>query len=117
LNAKRGIIALSAGDTQYIIAESGQALSLQEDNDEQDQLWHGVGLISPDADSMGPGMAKMFSDADSPAAVLIEDLTKDDRFKDKCVVVGGPKIRAMACVPLRTPLHNVVILSFCKTWR
>jgi signal transduction histidine kinase len=110
LNAKRGIITLSAGDTQYIIAESGQALSLQEDNDDQDQLWHGVGLISPDADSMGPGMAKMFSDAqDPPAAVLIEDLTKDDRFKDKCVVVDGPKIRAMACVPLRTPLHNVVI--------
>ncbi|KAH8791797.1 putative sensor protein gacS [Hyaloscypha finlandica] len=110
LNAKRGIIALSAGDTQYIIAESGQALSLQEDNDEQDQLWHGVGLISPNTDSMGPAMAKMFSDAqNSPAAVLIEDLTKDDRFKDKCVVVDGPKIRAMACVPLRTPLHNVVI--------
>jgi signal transduction histidine kinase len=113
LNAKRGIIALSAGDTQYIIAESGQALSLQEENDEQDQLWHGVGLLSRDTDSMGPAMAKMFADAqDSPAAVLIGDLTKDDRFKDKCVVVDGPKIRAMACVPLRTPLHNVVIGTY-----
>lgn len=113
MNAKRGIIALSAGNTQYIIAESGQALSLQEDDDEQDQLWHGVGLLRPDADSMGPAMARMFSDApDSPPAVLIGDMTKDDRFKDKCVVIDGPKIRAMACVPLRTPLHNVVIGTY-----
>ncbi|KAE9379000.1 hypothetical protein N431DRAFT_540697 [Stipitochalara longipes BDJ] len=113
MNAKRGIIALSAGDTQYIIAESGQALSLQEDNDEHDQLWHGVGLLRPDQDSMGPAMARMFSDApDSPPAVLIGDLTKDDRFRDKCVVVDGPKIRSMACVPLRSPLHNVLIGTY-----
>jgi signal transduction histidine kinase len=113
LNAKRGIIALSAGDTQYIIAESGQALSLQEDNDDRDQLWHGVGLLVPGEDSMGPAMARLFSDApDSPPAILIGDMTKDDRFKDKCVVVDGPKIRSMACVPLRSPLHNVLIGTY-----
>jgi signal transduction histidine kinase len=113
LNAKRGIITLSAGDTQYIIAESGQALSLQQDNDERDQLWHGVGLMNTDEDGIGPAMAKLFSDPnDCPPYVFVHDTTKDDRFKDRKVVISGPKIRAFACVPLRTPLHSVVIGTY-----
>jgi signal transduction histidine kinase len=72
-----------------------------------------VGLIKPDENGMGHEMAKLFSDPEnSPPYVLIPDTTKDDRFKDKDVVVEGPKIRALACVPLRTPLHSVVIGTY-----
>ena len=77
IERQAGYHSLSAGDTQYIIAESGQALSLQEDNDDRDQLWHGVGLLVPGEDSMGPAMARLFSDApESPPAILIGDMTE-----------------------------------------
>jgi hypothetical protein len=43
LKAKRGLITLSTKDTEYIIAESGVGLGLQQDNDSKDPLWHGTG--------------------------------------------------------------------------
>lgn len=45
LNAKRGVITLASNSKEYIIAESSQSLSLQQDNDAQDKLWHGIGAF------------------------------------------------------------------------
>ena len=41
--AKRGLITLSSKDTEYIVAESGVQLGLQQDDDSKDPLWHGAG--------------------------------------------------------------------------
>jgi len=41
--AKRGLITLSSRDTEYIVAESGVQLGLQQDDDSKDPLWHGTG--------------------------------------------------------------------------
>ena len=111
LNAKRGFILLSTQNKEYVIAESGKALSLQEDDDEQDKLWNGVGLLPNKGEkSMGPEVTKLFSDPlNTPPYVVIDDLTKDPRFNDKKTVVDEPHMRALAAVPLRTPLHNIVI--------
>jgi hypothetical protein len=94
-----------------VIAESGKALSLQEDDDEQDRLWNGVGMLPDRGEKgMGPAVTKLFSDPlNTPPYVVINDLTKDARFRDKCTVIGEPHMRALAAVPLRTPLHNIVI--------
>jgi hypothetical protein len=46
LKAKRGLITLSTKDTEYIAAESGVGLGLQQDDDSKDPLWHGTGYVS-----------------------------------------------------------------------
>jgi hypothetical protein len=43
LKAKRGLVTLSTEDTEYIIAESGIGLGLQQDDDSKDPLWHRTG--------------------------------------------------------------------------
>jgi hypothetical protein len=43
LKAKRGLITLSTRDIEYIVAESGVGLGLQQDDDSNDPLWHGTG--------------------------------------------------------------------------
>ncbi|KUJ12742.1 uncharacterized protein LY89DRAFT_191730 [Mollisia scopiformis] len=111
LNARRGLITLSTRDTEFILAESGQKLSLQQDDDEDDKLWHGVGLIQNDV-GMAPEITKLFMEKDPPSHVLVGDLSKHERFKDKKGVVCEPHLRAMACVPLKTPLHGIVIGTY-----
>jgi signal transduction histidine kinase len=110
-NCRRGIITVSTRNTEYVLAESGQKLSLQDDDDEDDKLWHGVGLLQSEG-GIAPEVVKLFSEADPPSHILIGDLTKHERFKDKKIVVEEPHVRAMACVPLRSPLHNVVIGTY-----
>lgn len=63
-------------------------------------------------EGMGPEITKMFNQPDAPAIFLCGDLTKDDRFKDKPPVTGKPFLRAIACVPLISPLHNMVIGTY-----
>lgn len=111
LNARRGLITVSTRDTEYILAESGQRLSLQQDDDEDDKLWHGVGLVQND-NGMAPEITKLFCEDDPPSHVLIGDLSKHERFMEKKIVKEDPYLRAMACVPLKTPLHGIVIGTY-----
>lgn len=111
LNARRGLITVSSRDTEYILAESGQRLSLQQDDDEGDKLWHGVGLMQNNV-GMAPEITKLFCQADPPSHILIGDLTKHEKFSQKKIVMEEPHLRAMACVPLKTPLHGIVIGTY-----
>lgn len=112
LNAKRGLITLSSISAEYILAEAGQSLSLQKDDDHKDRLWHGVGVLK-DNSGLGPDLVKLFCtpEADVPF-VVINDLTKHETFKHKSVVAGPPYVRSLACVPLISPLHSMVIGTY-----
>lgn len=105
--AKRGLITLSSGSTEYIIAESGQRLSLQKDDDETDRLWHGEGKLIRET-GMGPTISSIFSMPGAPSHIYYGDMTKHPILKSKPTVVGPPHIRAMAAVPLKTPLGIVI---------
>lgn len=109
-NTKRGIITLTTGTTEYIIAESGQALSLQQDDDADDQLWHGVGAFKCPSSThitIGCEIVKHFCRT-GDEYVVINDTTKDDVYKEKCVVKEAPHIRFIAAVPLRTRDSTII---------
>ncbi|CAG8959103.1 hypothetical protein HYFRA_00012966 [Hymenoscyphus fraxineus] len=111
LNAKRGIITLSHGHNEFLLAESGQALSLQRDDDDGDKLWQGVGVFecpSETDSTIGSELVDHFCRTEDEYTV-ITDLTKDDRLKNNCVVTGEPHVRFVAAVPLRAPSSNAVI--------
>lgn len=59
---------------------------------------------------MGQELVKTFCDPKTaPPYVVINDLTKDESFKNKCIVIGHPFVKFLAAVPLRSPLHSMVI--------
>jgi signal transduction histidine kinase len=115
LKAKRGLVTLSTRDTEYILAEAGTGLALQQDDDKNDPLWHGAGMLKKNY-GLGMQLCKIFTDAEEklPYAVF-EDLTKNDDLKNQKVVTEGPKIRFLACAPLRSPLYNMVIGTYIVT--
>jgi GAF domain-containing protein len=112
LNARRGLITLSSRDTEYILAEASRSISLQQDDDKEDRLWHGAGFLKKNR-GLGSDLVKLFCNPETATSyVMINDLTKDDIFKDKCVVVGPPFVRALASVPLISPLNKMVIGAY-----
>ncbi|TVY78234.1 Autoinducer 2 sensor kinase/phosphatase LuxQ [Lachnellula suecica] len=111
LNTKRGLITLSTGSAEFIIAESGQALSLQQDDDENDRLWHGVGTFKCPTSThitIGSEVVNHFCRT-GDHYLVVNDATKDDVYKDKCVVKEDPHVTFMAAVPLRTPYSSTII--------
>lgn len=114
LRTKRGIITLSTGTTEFIIAESGQALSLQQDDDVDDKLWHGVGTFRCPTSThvtIGTEVVNHFCRT-GDQYLVINDLTQDDVYKDKCVVKEDPHVTFLAAVPLRTPHSNIIIGNY-----
>ncbi|RDW74114.1 hypothetical protein BP5796_07556 [Coleophoma crateriformis] len=109
LNARRGIISLSTRTSEYILAEAGQTLSLQQENDQNDKLWHGVGTLR-DNEGVGPDLVNDFQDVrTAPACIVINDLLEHEQFKHKKIVSTSPCVRFLAAVPLRTPYRSTVI--------
>ncbi|EHK96021.1 putative Sensor protein gacS [Glarea lozoyensis 74030] len=103
MNTKRGIITLSTSTAEFMLAESGKALSLQKDDDEHDQLWHGVGVFNKCPDQSKKTIGK---------AMVINDLTKHEELKTQWVVLNKPFVRFIAAVPLRSPGSGMVIGSY-----
>ncbi|KAG9245685.1 hypothetical protein BJ878DRAFT_338818 [Calycina marina] len=110
LQGKRGLISLSTRDTEYILAESSSSLSLQQDNDKKDPLWHGAVALKDNC-SLGLDLVRMFSGPEetAPKYLSFDDLSQHEVFKTKLVVTDGPRIRGLSCVPLRSSLHPMVI--------
>ena len=108
LNKKRGIIGLGSCAAEYIIAEAGQSLSLQKENDEKDLLWHGIGAIGCDPNQKDKkGISTYFFETGADI-LIVNDMTKQAPFNEWRNVHQAPFVRSLAAVPMRTP-NNVVI--------
>jgi signal transduction histidine kinase len=100
------MITLTTRDNEYIIAEAGKTLSIQEDDDEQDRLWHGVATMK--SKGLGHDLVKLFCDADAPLYAVFNDVSKVEFLKDRKFVKESPFVKFIACVPLRTPGSLVI---------
>lgn len=123
-SARRALISFLDAEYSYIIAESTQTLSLQDDDehskhDPDDSLWLGFTKI-PRGSSLWEGTADLplneGSNAQDPhsasVAHIVNDLAEDSHFRDKPYVKGGPKARFYAGVPITTP-RGIVIGVLC----
>ncbi|EAW09112.1 putative sensor histidine kinase/response regulator [Aspergillus clavatus NRRL 1] len=109
LNVQRCMISLFDRHTQYILAESTRTLSLQDDrvHVEGDALWLGSSVIAkPDGichyvceeDQLNVGYKEL--EGRGPCALVISDMTKDDRCRQRQYVVNAPHLRFYAGVPI-----------------
>lgn len=111
LHGKRGLITLSTRDTEYIIAESGVGLSLQKDDDKNDPLWHGATALKDNC-GLGRDLCKIFCNDEDTNYAVFNDISLVEPFSEKRVVTEAPFIKFLACVPLRSPLYNMVIGTY-----
>lgn len=108
LKAERGVITLSTGCREWIIAESGQSLSLQQDNDETDKLWHGVGVLKTVGCTSSPTDHLVQSGED---LLVINDMSKEKYCQELEHVKNEPYLRFSTTVALRTP-QGVIIGTY-----
>ncbi|KAL6229567.1 hypothetical protein BDW75DRAFT_224931 [Aspergillus navahoensis] len=109
LNAQRCMISLFDRRTQYILTEATRTLSLQDDrvHVDGDALWLGSSVI-PKEDGICHLVCQESSlnarqcDSDAACALVVPDLTKDDRFNKRQYVVKAPHLRFFAGVPIRS---------------
>ncbi|KAL4995223.1 hypothetical protein BDV10DRAFT_175163 [Aspergillus recurvatus] len=109
LNAQRCMISLFDRRTQYILTEATRTLSLQDDrvHVDGDALWLGSSVIPKD-DGICHLVCQESSlnarqcDSDPACALVVPDLTKDERFNKRQYVVKAPQLRFFAGVPLRS---------------
>lgn len=117
LKYARGYISLSTGDPKhayYVLAESISAFSLQKDEFEEDELWHGVGLAYNDSSGIGQALISEFNQPEnSPKIIFIEDITKDEKYSK--YYNEEFKIRSFLLVPLKSVMHGMVIGTYCLT--
>ncbi|EME44193.1 hypothetical protein DOTSEDRAFT_80025 [Dothistroma septosporum NZE10] len=111
LNVKRALVSLFDKNSQYVLAEATQTLSLQDDevHDEGDGLNWGNTVMSRGDDfaSETLKLAKRLKHETgagaADAALTIPDFEKHDRFSDHPHVLGAPFLRSFAGVPLLAP--------------
>jgi hypothetical protein len=112
LNVKRCLISLFDSTQQYIIAEATQTISLQSDQvyDPGDDLWLGTTVLPKDFGlchlaAALPVKGKACNDEkeDGAGTIIIPDLAVEERFKTHPYVVGRPRARFFAGVPIRSP--------------
>jgi GAF domain-containing protein len=120
IGTRRALISFLDAEYSYIIAESTQTLSLQDgSHGPDDALWLGFTKI-PRGSSVWEGATDLLSNEGSNArdprsasiAHIINDLTKDTRFRDEPYVKGGPEARFYAGVPITT-LRGISIGVLC----
>lgn len=92
---------------EFVLAEAGTGLSLQQDNDKNDPLWHGAGPLEVNI-GLGMQLCKLFCTT-GDNSLVINDLTEHETYKDNFCVKEGPMLRFLACVPLRSPLYKFII--------
>ncbi|POS83834.1 hypothetical protein EPUL_005284, partial [Erysiphe pulchra] len=96
--------------TEYVLAESGPALSLQNIHDENGELWQGVGIVKSDI-GLGPALMAEFNQPENPpTCISVGDISKDIRFEK--FAPSLPLMKAMAVVPLKSVMHGIIIGTF-----
>ncbi|KAL3472386.1 hypothetical protein BJX99DRAFT_262373 [Aspergillus californicus] len=121
LNAQRCMISLFDRRTQYILAEATRTLSLQDDrvHVDGDALWLGSSVIPRDEGLchavLDESRLNVGTEPDNSndryCALVIPDLTKDERFNKRHYVVNAPRLRFFAGVPIRSR-RGIAIGSF-----
>lgn len=120
LNVNRGLISLLDGRYQYILAEATRSLSLLPtiEPDPNDDLWLGSVIIPRSKGvcehvlSLGDVIREPIHAHSDIPAVIINDLAEDPRFENRSYVLGEPKVRFYAGVPLRSP-WGTIIGAYC----
>lgn len=126
-NAKRCMISLIDRQTQHVIAEATRTISLQDQavHDAGDGLWMGVQTLPSGAGLCGTTMtlanASMATigkpineeNDDHASPLIVNDLSKDDRFKEKPFVKGSPFCRYYAGAPMFSTDFGTAVGSYC----
>ncbi|OCL05287.1 hypothetical protein AOQ84DRAFT_323190 [Glonium stellatum] len=105
----------------YLLAEATRTLSLQTSTgiDPEDNLWWGTSILPKDNAICDYTVRlpveyekQQGGNSNDITALVINDLSLDERFKDKPYVTGKPYLRFYAGVPIRSPNgHNIG--SYC----
>ncbi|KAI1385350.1 uncharacterized protein F4822DRAFT_342018 [Hypoxylon trugodes] len=116
LNVKRGMVSLIDANTQIILAEATQTLSLVDERRHAsgDHIW--LGNVSlPRRDCMDEhtfGSINTWKDADGSdidiPSFIVKDTLKDDRFKYRAYVTSGASVRFYAGVPIITKQGHAI---------
>lgn len=105
MNTRRALISLIDRTNQYILAEATQTLSLQSDSvhNDQDELWFGCTTL-PRSRGLCEKALEMLPSSKPRRSLpfIINDLTQDDKFKDKPFVTSRPSLRFYAAMPICT---------------
>ncbi|KAK5070645.1 hypothetical protein LTR64_000320 [Lithohypha guttulata] len=110
LQAKRAMVSLISADTQMILAEATKSLSLvdRERHAPGDHMWFGQASV-PRKDAMDEhvfGSSYTVKNADGQEqtfeAMVVPDVTKDERFNNRPYVLSEPGVRFYAGVPIVT---------------
>ncbi|KAI5223639.1 hypothetical protein AUEXF2481DRAFT_3856 [Aureobasidium subglaciale EXF-2481] len=121
LKMRRAMIFFFDSAYAYVLAEATRTLSLHDDvdfDDDQDALWLGATKI-PRGFSVCEHTVNLPSNGgtnaendDSHMIHIINNLSEDTRFCNRPYVVGGPRARFYAGVPISTP-RGLKIGAFC----
>jgi signal transduction histidine kinase len=109
MNAQRAMISLFDKETQYVIAEATPMCGLRGENssEQTDGLWVGVGRFSFPKIIMCYHAMKSFVKSQDKLFV-VNDLTKDGRFRDHWSVTDPPYNKFYVSVPIQSPDHYII---------
>ncbi|KAI0121972.1 hypothetical protein F4814DRAFT_407100 [Daldinia grandis] len=116
LNVKRAMVSLIDANTQIILAEATQTLSLIDERRHApgDHIWLGhVSLPRQDCmDEHAFGAITTYKDAQGNdvniPAFVVNDTLEDDRFKYRAYVTSGASVRFYAGVPIVTKQGHAI---------
>ncbi|KAI8958450.1 hypothetical protein F5Y11DRAFT_336206 [Daldinia sp. FL1419] len=116
LNVKRGMVSLIDSNTQIILAEATQTLSLVDERRHApgDHIWLGhVSLPRQDCmDEHTFGSIITYKDPEGKdvdvSAFVVKDTFEDDRFKYRSYVTSGASVRFYAGVPIVTKQGHAI---------
>ncbi|KAF2670440.1 hypothetical protein BT63DRAFT_470075 [Microthyrium microscopicum] len=122
LGVRRCIVSLIDSKNQYILTEATRTLSLSRhtiDNDD-DKVWLGKSVLNR-GDAMCENVLETtytaYDEQGRPYTgdgLVVEDMTKDDRFKDKPFVLNEPCIQFYAGVPIRSRSGHTIGSYACS---
>jgi GAF domain-containing protein len=91
MNAKRALVSLFDREHQHVVAEASPDLRLRaaQGSEETNDLWLGVRQLSREEIPMCANAMRSFME-DKQEVFVVNDLTKDERFRDHSSVTGHP---------------------------
>ncbi|RDW83533.1 hybrid sensor histidine kinase/response regulator [Aspergillus mulundensis] len=109
MNAQRAIISLFDKRQQHVIAEATPKSGLRgaEGRDQGEGFWLGVGQFPRERITMCYHAMKSFVE-DQNELFVVNDLTKDERFRDHESVTGHPHNTFYASVPIQSPDDYII---------